>query len=236
MSSRDEKRRQKQRAKKVAKRKTQLAQRRRESRARKSAPVHILSYEVTNEPLPELGYDRLPEPVKDELERLHDEVLLQKPEDAVTVLKTLIERYPDVPQIYNYLHVAYQQLNDRNNAQRILQETLARFPDYLFARIAYANACLQRGEAEKVPAIFNNEYDLQRLYPERTRFHVTEVLSFCATMAQYFHTLGDFERAEMYYKLMDQLDPEHPNTRLIKQRLYPSQLGTLLRRLATREP
>ena len=35
---------------------------------------------------------------------------------------------PDVPQFYNYLHIAYQQLDERTNAQRVLEETLERFP------------------------------------------------------------------------------------------------------------
>lgn len=217
MPSRDEKRRQKQLAKKAAKRKAQRADQRRQTLARPSEPVHIFSYEITDEPLPELGYERLPEPVKDELGRLHDEVLLQKPQDALAVLKPLIEQYPDVPQLYNFLHAAYQQLDDRLNAQRVLEETLARFPDYLFARIAYATDCLRRGETEKVAEIFNHQYDLKLLYPKRTRFHISEVLGFNSAMAWYFHSQGKVDRAETYYKIMQQLDPDHHNTRFIER-------------------
>ena len=50
-------------------------------------------------------------------------------------------------------------------------------------------------------------------------------------MAWYFHTQGEPSRAETYYELMRQLDPDHRNTRVIEQLLYPS----LLRRLVTRE-
>lgn len=236
MTPHDEKRRQKQLAKKAAKRKTKLADTRYEPIARESKPVRMLSYEITDEPIPEPGFERLPEQVKDKLETLHNEVLLQKPKEALAVLKPLIEQYPDVPQLYNYLHAAYRQLDDRTNARRVLQETLERFPDYLFGRIAYANDCLQRDETEKVPEIFEDKYDLKLLYPERKRFHTSEVLGFCAAMAWYFHCRGEPGRAETYYELMRQLDPEHRNTRFIEQLLYPSRLGTLLRRLATKRP
>jgi tetratricopeptide (TPR) repeat protein len=236
MTPHDEKRRQKQLAKKAAKRKNKPVDKRPAPIARESKPARMLSYEITDEPIPEPSVERLPEPVKDQLETLHNEVLLQKPEKALAVLKPLSEQYPDVPQLYNYLHAAYRQLDDQTNAQRVLQETLERFPDYLFGRVAYANDCLQRGEIEKVPEIFNNKYDLKLLYPKRRRFHISEVLGFCATMAWYFHSLGEFDRAQMYYELMRQLDPEHRNTRFIERLLYPSRLGTLFRRLLTREP
>ena len=232
----DAKRRQKKLAKKAAKRKTKLVSRRHESLARESGPARILSYEISDEPLPELAYERLPAQVKDELKTLYEELLLQKPKEALGVLKPLIEQYPDVPQLYNYLHTAYRELGDQTQAQRVLQETLERFPDYLFGRIAYATDCLQRGETEKVPEIFDNKYDLKLLYPERKRFHISEVLGFCAAMAWYFHSRAESDRAEMYYKLMRQLDPEHRNTRLIEGLLYPSRLDTLLRRLVGREP
>jgi len=147
-----------------------------------------------------------------------------------------MEQYPDVPQLYNYLHAAYELLNDQTNAQRVLRETLERFPDYLFGRIAYANDCLERGETEKVPGIFNHQYDLKLLYPERKRFHISEVLEFCSAMAWYFHSCGELDRVQMYYKLMHQIDPEHRNTRFVERLLYPSRLDTLLHRLMTKKP
>lgn len=228
--ARDEKRRQKKLAKKAAKRKTKLVGRQHESIAQESGPALILSYEISDEPIPEPAHGRLPAQVKDELETLYNEVLLQKPKEALDVLKPLIEQYPDVPQLYNYLHIAYRQLNDQTNAQRVLQETLERFPDYLFGRIAYAIDCLQRGETEKVSQIFENKYDLKLLYPKRQRFHISEVLGFCAAMAWYFHSRGESDRAETYYELMCQLDPERissinrPFPRVEKYRIHPSNM------------
>ncbi|MCP5088314.1 MAG: hypothetical protein GY952_16100 [Rhodobacteraceae bacterium] len=232
--ARDEKRRQKKLAKKAAQRRTKLVGRRHKPIAR--GPTLITSYEISEEYMPDLAYERLPEQIKDQLETLSHERLLQKPKEALGVLKPLIEQYPDVRQLYNYLHIAYQKLGDQTNAQRVLQETLERFPDYLFGRIAYATDCLQRGEAEKVPEIFEGKYELKLLYPERKRFHISEVLGFYSVMAWYFHTQGEPSRAATYYELMRQLDPEHRNTRFIKRLLYPSWLNALLRRLLTREP
>lgn len=193
-----------------------------------------VSYEITDEPLADTPYERLPEQVKDQLADLYHEGLLKKPEEAIALLPSLIEQNPDVPQLYNYLHVAYQRLGDRVNAERVLAETLRRFPDYLFGRIAYANECMDRGEPEKVPEIFGGKFELKLLYPDRERFHLSEVMGFYATMARYFHARGERARAETYYKLLRQLDPDHPNTRLIGQLLYPPRFGTWLRNILLR--
>lgn len=232
---RDEKWRQKKLAKKTAKRKTKLGGRRHEPRARGSEPHLVVSYEITDEPMPDLAYQRLPDAIQDQLETLYHKVLLQRPNKALAVLKPLIEQYPDVPQLYNYLYIAYRGLRDRANAQRVLHETRVRFPHYLFGRIAYASDCLQRGEAEKVPEIFEDKYELKLLYPGRKRFHLSEVLGFYSVMAWYFHVQGESALAERYYKLMRQLDPEHRSTRSVKRMLYPSRLSKLVRRLLTRD-
>jgi tetratricopeptide (TPR) repeat protein len=234
--ARDEKRRQKKLARKVAKRKTQLMGRRHEPSTRGPEFTRIISYEITEEPMPEPAFQRLPEPVKDQLDTLYHDVLLKKPKEAIAILQPHIEQYPEEPQLYNYLHIAYQKLGDQDNTQRVLKETLARFPDYLFGRIAYATDCLQRGEPEKVPGIFDGQYELKLLYPKRQCFHISEVLGFCSVMAWYFHTQGESSRAATYYELMRQLDPKHRNTRFIERLLYPSRLDTLLGGLLNREP
>lgn len=193
--------------------------------------AQLISYEITDGPLGDTAYDRLPQSVKDEIDQIY--YLLQKtPKETISRLLPLIEQYPEVPQLYNYLYSAYQLLHDRENAQRILDETLERFPDYLFGRITYARDCLERGDLHKVSEIFEGKFDLKLLYPDRKRFHISEVLSFNAIMAWYFHAKGDRHRAEMYYNILQQIDPEHETTRSVKQLLHPSPIAAWLRKLA----
>jgi len=164
-------RRQKKSARKAAKSKRRTVG---GASARAPEAVRLINYEITYEPLPEPAFDRLPQSVKDQLERLYNELMAPDSENRLIELQALIEQYPDVPKIYNFLYATYERLNDRRNARRVLEETLERFPDYLFGRIAYATACLQQGEAEKVPEIFDNHFELQLLYPERRYFHISD--------------------------------------------------------------
>ena len=109
---------------------------------------------------------------------------------------------------------------------------LERFPDYLFGRIAYARNCLERGDLDKVSEIFEGKFDLKLLYPDRERFHTSEVLNFGYIMAWYFHAKGDRDRAEMYYNILQQIDPKHETTQAAKQLLHPSPIAAWLRKLA----
>ena len=177
----------------------------------------VVSYEITEEPLPDTTYARLPIDVQERINLLHDEVLQAwpKPTSALVALKGLIQQYPDVPALYNYLYIAHQKLGQREEAAQVLQETVQRFPHYLFGRITWAEECLKHGEPEKVTDIFGGMFDLQLLYPERDRFHLSELMSFQSVVARYFHAVGDQEQAQRHYEIMRQIDPEHASTRFI---------------------
>ena len=195
-----------------------------------SQAAQLISYQVSDEPPEDTAFARLPQSVKDELEKLYY-LLRQKPRETIPLLLPLIEQHPDVPQFYNYLHSAYQLLNDRENAQRVLDEMLERFPGYLFGRISRARDCLEQGDLDQVSEIFEGKFDLKLLYPDRERFHVSEVLNFGSIMAWYFHAKGDHDRAEMYYKVLQQIDPEHEATRATDRLLHPSPIAAWLRKL-----
>lgn len=190
----------------------------------------LVSYEIAGEPLPDPAFERLPSDVQVQINALHDEVVLQpRPKQALDVLRALIRQYPNVPALYNYLYVCCYKLGERAEAGRLLQETAQRFPDYLFGRISWAEECLKRGEPEKIAEIFGGKFDLKLLYPERVRFHLSEVLSFHSIVARYFHALGNRAQAQRSYELMCQLNPEHPTTRLVGRTLHSSRFAAWLR-------
>lgn len=231
--NRDQKR-QKKAAKRAAKRKSRAAGRHHGDFVEAPEVVALMSYEFTSEPLPDPAYDRLPESVKDQLDSIHN-ALLMPGTNRLAELLALIEQYPDVPQLYNFLYTTYQTLKKPGKARQVLEETLERFPDYLFGRIAYASTYLDNGETEPVPEIFDNCFELPLLYPERRRFHISEVLGFHATMARYFYMRGEREIAERYYDLMEQLEPDNPRTLLVRDMLALPRLGALFQQVLARK-
>ena len=136
-------------------------------------------------------------------------------------MRDLIKQYPRVPQLYNYLSVAYGRAGQRQEAEAVVQENYQRNPEYLFARLNYAEVCLARGDYAQVADIFAHTFDLHVLYPQRKRFHLSEVANFMGLMGLYFLAIGNRELAEQYNKLLQQIAPDFPLTTRLHKKLFP---------------
>ncbi|CAK0769363.1 hypothetical protein CCP3SC1AL1_4720002 [Gammaproteobacteria bacterium] len=174
--------------------------------------MKVENYKVTKEPARDTPFSKLPESVKEKFWTLAQSLKTNRmnvcPQGSIAYLKQMLKIYPEVPQIYNYLYNTYKISQDHINARLILEETVRRFPDYLFGRVALAHECIDKNEFDRVPKIFESKYDLKLLYPKRNSFHVTEVLFFCSLMARYFHAIGRVEKIQKYHKIMKKINSD----------------------------
>ncbi len=205
--------------------------RKRSQEPRDAEAVHIVTYEITDEPILDRQYRRLPKRVKDSIEPLHESVQ-NRPREAIQELLDWIEKYPNVPLFYNYLSVAYSRSGQDEKAEEIVRENYQRNPDYLFARLNYGELCLTKRDYDRIPELFDHKFDLKLLYPKRTRFHFSEVLGFMGLLGAYFFEIGERETAQKYYEVMKQINPSHVYTRRLRNKLSPGPLRRLLSRLA----
>ena len=134
--------------------------------------------------------------------------------------------------LYNYLSVAYSRAGKREKAEEIVRENYQLNPDYLFARLNYAELCRAQGDYEQIAEIFEHKFDLKLLYPNRKRFHISEVANFMGMMGVYFLETGEREGAERYYEALKEIAPSYPMTKLLRRKLHPGFLERLLRRMA----
>ncbi len=190
--------------------------------------LHMSSYEITYEPIPDRKYKRLPSHVKDTIERLHYDAK-RKPKEAIPELRELIKKYPKIPIPYNYLSIAYVGIGDIKKAEETARINIERNPNYLFARLNYAEFFLRKKEYEKIAEIFDHKFDLQMLYPRRKKFHVSEVANFMGFVGIYFYEIGEREAAEMYYEILRKIAPKYPMSKRLKKVLYPGIIVRLLR-------
>lgn len=193
----------------------------------RAEPLRIHTYTITTEPIVDQAYKRLPKNVKDQVEQLHD-LTLQRPKAAIPELVALREQYPQVHQFANYLVIAYSRTHQQELAKQLIEENYRRDPDYLFARVHYAELCLHDGKLAEVATIFDHKFDLKLLYPERKRFHISEVLAFFGVIGHYFLANGERERAEQCYQLLHEVNPKHNSTRSLKRKLHPGPFRRLL--------
>jgi len=177
-------------------------------------------YDITDEPLDNRDLKQLPSQVQARIDALY-ELALHDPTQAIPELEHLVTAYPHIPLLSNYLCVAYLYSGDREKTEACVRDTYRCHLQYLFAKVNYAHLCLQQGEVAKIPDIFNHQCDLQRLYPHRTRFHLSEFTNFAGVMCRYFCAINERETATLYYRMLKQVAPRHPMTKQAKRLLYP---------------
>ena len=194
------------------------------------AVITVTQYEVTSEPIIDGPFSRLPEHVRDSLERLYA-LAQRRPRQAIPELEKLLHMYPNVPTIYNYLSVAYSLAGEKEKAEHLVAENYRLHPGYLFARLNYAEICLYKNDYAAIPAIFEHKFDLKLLYPKRKRFHISELTGFMGVIGPYFYATGERALAENVYDLLRELAPKHVYTRRLKRLLYPNFFQRLLQRL-----
>ena len=130
----------------------------------------------------------------------------EKDTAEVTVTET-IKSFPYLPALYNYLYNILLTTGKKAEAEQVLTKMLTLFPTYLFGLQAQAELYFRAGQSEKMPGLFRNCWTLHQLYPDRTLFHVDEMLIFYSTMATYFVLIGDITNAMKYRSVLMYYEP-----------------------------
>jgi len=148
-------------------------------------------------------------------------VIDSDPETAIDRILNLLEKNPDNPILKNHLSAAYSRAGQYDKAELVAIENYEKYPDYFFAKTNYAQICIWHGKINKIPAIFEHNFNLQSLYPKQKTFHISEFMSFMEIMSIYFFKIGENDTAMRYYDLMKQLDKNHPATKQTKRTIKP---------------
>jgi len=158
-----------------------------------------------------------------------------EPKEAIPKLLKLKAEYPNIPMIYNYLAMAYGQIRDYSAMEVMCVENYTKNPDYLFAKINYAEMCLGKEEYEKIAKIFDNKFDLKLLYPDRNEFHISEFEGFTGIVCIYFYKIGKKKPVKILYNSLKEVSPDSAIFRRVNRMLYPSLMIRLLRKLRNKK-
>ncbi|MES2345764.1 MAG: hypothetical protein V4494_07505 [Chlamydiota bacterium] len=192
----------------------------------------IDDYLISYDPLPTDGLATLNLTERQEYDRLYEKALVN-PKEMLPAIIDFGKTHPHLPEIENLLAVVYLYLKQIDKVEMLIKESYEKFPNYLFARINYADQCLRKKKPELIPAIFNETFDLKALYPLKPHFHVSEFRGFMVFMALYHLSLKQKSAAEHYYKLSSEAEPHHPSVLELHKKLYKkSFLKRLLKRVS----
>jgi tetratricopeptide (TPR) repeat protein len=178
--------------------------------------IYFNKYAIVYEPMDDEYTKLVPPEIDNEINNELYYLTRENPKKAIDRLNQLKRQYPDYPRIYNYLANAYSFLGDSEKLIKVVEENYRKNPEYLFAKVNYAEICLHGGEIDKIPIIFDHKFDLKMLYPYRNEFHVTEAISFFGLLGRYYLKIGDLGQSRRMLKILEDIDPDNENTQLLK--------------------
>lgn len=180
-------------------------------------------YELTNDPEFLNKKSGITPDLFRQMESLHHKAL-EGGEKNIEYLLNKIEQYPNVPQIKNYLSVAYMNTDNKDKSIQVNNWLLKEHPDYLFGLINKAYEFYLKDQYDKMPEILGDLMEIKDLYPERDVFHVLEVVSFNKIAVLYFSAIGNLEAAESRFQLLEELAPDHKETEIAFNALMAARL------------
>jgi SEC-C motif/Protein of unknown function (DUF1186) len=147
----------------------------------------------------------------------------------------LIEKYPGVPILKNYLSVAYMNSGKVDKARETNHWIIKEHPDYLFGKLNLAFEYYGKKQYDKIPEVVGSVMEIQDLYPERDCFHLSEVTNFNKLAIMYFCAIGNIEAAESRYEILEELAPDHPDTEEVFPYLMTARLEAAHKRMEEEE-
>ncbi|MCF8227148.1 MAG: DUF1186 domain-containing protein [Bacteroidales bacterium] len=183
----------------------------------------ISGYHITSDPDFLDDQNALSPELKGKIQRYH-RLALEGEKSSVSIILDAIEKYPDNPQIKNYLSVLYNKLGDSEKAYETNHWIVSKHPDYLFGKLNLANEHYLKGEFIKMAEILGKEMDLKALYPHRDTFHINEVTSYIRSTILYFTGIGDLDEAELRCDMLKDIAPDSLDTEFSTQHLLLKRL------------
>ena len=180
--------------------------------------VHLKEFEITWDPIPMANFGVPPEVVA-QMDELHETVMSGDAASVVTTLERYWEQYPQAPVFGNWLSVAYQRIDRIEDTMRVTREIFECHSDYIFARVNLAEEALRYFDLAEAERFLGAEMFLPALFPERKLFHISEFLSFCRVAGQYELLNGNLDGAKKNLKMMKDLEPDHPSTCHLRDKL-----------------
>ncbi len=183
-------------------------------------------YEITSEPIMGERYLSLPRHVRDAFERIYG-LVDTDPDKAIDEIQGWLKQYPDIPMLYNFLFAAYSGIGEEQKADEITLLNYHKNPDYLFARLNYAEMLIAKGDYAKAGEVLEHKFDLQDLYPDRNRFHISEYVGFMNVVGMYLAGTGEQDAAWLVYEVLEKVAPDSAATLKLRAELASGPLKRL---------
>ncbi|OEK09414.1 hypothetical protein A8C32_11900 [Flavivirga aquatica] len=134
------------------------------------------------------------------------------PKGKESTLKKLIKytnQFPKVPIFKNYLMTYYSLKDNTKKADEVNKWIIKEHPEYLYAKINYANNLLNENDIDKMLGLIGESLLLHELYPERDAFLVDEIISYYVLTIRYLYLINDEKEANSRLDILKNIDEDH---------------------------
>ena len=132
------------------------------------------------------------------------------PSQGAAQLELLYKKYDDEPLLGSHLTDFYQRLSKEEAANQMIKDNYRKFPLSIFSRCDYANLCIKEGHFIEAATAIEYTFDLAKLYPKRSHFHLLEVIEFQSLLVHYFCAIKNFGRAIASLSFLRTINKELP--------------------------
>lgn len=131
---------------------------------------------------------------------------------AIQQLEKGIEKYPNSETLHNYLYLAYDQNDEPVKAERILNATLVKFPDYEFAKFSLAQRYVDNKKFEEADKILGVPRDIRNIIKDEY-IHLSQFNTYYDVCINYALEKGDIDEAKALHRMLFDYDP---NSKVVK--------------------
>ncbi len=160
----------------------------------------MLGFEITEEPE---DFETVPDKILEKHERAYDLLMDREPEAAEVILQEIITDAPEFYSAYNQLALAYEMQGRSEEARALVEETHARFPDYLFTRVALARIKAQDKQLEEARALIQPLLRLSKL-------HISEFRALAKVQMEISLADNQAEAARTWLEMWEQVEVDNP--------------------------
>jgi tetratricopeptide (TPR) repeat protein len=175
----------------------------------KPTELLLIGFEITDEPEPVAG---IPVEILDQFADAYDLILEDETAEAEQLLKEIIAAAPEFYSAYNHLGMVYERQGRFQEAHQLVEETHARFPDYLFSRVAMARILIKKDDVEEARALVEPIL-------RRSKLHYSEFRALAQVQMDLALADKQPETARTWLGFWEQVDPDDPDLAMWKLRI-----------------
>lgn len=125
---------------------------------------------------------------------------------SIKDLNRLIDKYPKIPVLYNFLSVAYEIYENREQSGIVIKKCYDLFPDYIFGVCNYARFLFfENYDPDAIPKTLKNKFNIYDAFPKRKEYHISEVELFYTLQGHYYAAKGNIEMAERLLVFLEKI-------------------------------